>query len=101
MTLRDPLSSFVVSEPSIVPVADPSVPERLVPIPPPEAPNLLHELNAWRELGEEMGRILSSMSPEQYEDLCPDWFGPRLFDLQVKPIGLAASGAPPSQEKTK
>lgn len=42
-----------------------------------------HELNAWRELGEEMGRVVSLMPKEQFEDWFPDWFGPRLFDLQV------------------
>ena len=46
--------------------------------------SLLHELNAWRELGEEMGRIVSLMTPADKEDYLPDWFGPRLFDLQVQ-----------------
>lgn len=41
------------------------------------------ELNAWRELGEEMGRVVSLMPTEVFEDWFPDWFGPRLFDLQV------------------
>lgn len=48
------------------------------------------ELNAWRELGEEMGRVISLMPAETFADWFPDWFGPRLFDLQV---GAKASAA--------
>lgn len=54
------------------------------------------ELNAWRELGEEMGRVISLMPSETFADWFPDWFGPRLFDLQV---GAKASAAlSPSEE---
>lgn len=53
------------------------------------------EVNGWREVGEEMGRIVSFMSPEQKDDLLPDWFGPRLFDMQVK----AASSSCEASEK--
>ncbi|HXU02791.1 MAG TPA: hypothetical protein VN903_17620 [Polyangia bacterium] len=52
------------------------------------------QLKAWRELGDEMVRIISAMSPEQAEDLLPDWFGPRLFDLQV-------DATPPDAEETR
>lgn len=56
------------------------------------------ELNAWRELGEEMGRVISLMPAETFADWFPDWFGPRLFDLQV---GAKASAAlSPSEELT-
>lgn len=41
------------------------------------------ELNGWRELGEEIGRVISLMDAETREDWFPDWFRPRLFDLQV------------------
>lgn len=57
----------------------------LEPVDQQEARGLL--LNGWIELGEEMGRIISAMSPEQAEDLLPDWFGPRLFDMQIKGRG--------------
>lgn len=57
------------------------------------------ELNAWRELGEEMGRVISLMSAETFADWFPDWFGPRLFDLQVgaKPSATLS----PSEEPKK
>lgn len=62
---------------------------RLVREPEPESA----ELNAWRELGDEMGRIVSMMTPEDAANYLPDWFGPRLFDLQVKPPMSAALDA--------
>jgi hypothetical protein len=54
------------------------------------------ELNAWRELGEEMGRVISLMDAETFADWFPDWFGPRLFDLQVQ--GSAAAPPAPTAE---
>lgn len=45
--------------------------------------NAEKELNGWRELGEELGRVVSLMPTEVFEDWFPDWFGSRLFDLQV------------------
>ena len=39
-------------------------------------------LNAWRELGEEMARVVASLSAEQREDLLPDWFEPQLSRLR-------------------
>lgn len=52
------------------------------------------ELNAWREIGEEVGRVISLMPIETFEDWFPDWFGPRLFDLQVKATGQPLPSPP-------
>jgi hypothetical protein len=43
--------------------------------------NIEHQLNAWRELGDEMERIVSFMSASQRDDLLPDWFAPRLRQM--------------------
>lgn len=45
---------------------------------------LVQLLNGWQEIGEEMSRVISSLTQEEYEGAFPDWFGSRLFDLQVK-----------------
>jgi len=42
---------------------------------------MVMKLNGWRELGEEMERIVSFMSKEQRSDLLPDWFMDRLLRL--------------------
>lgn len=52
---------------------------------------LQHELDGWRELGEEIGRIVSAMTLTDKDAYLPDWFGPRLFDLQVKAAQKAAT----------
>lgn len=41
------------------------------------------QLNAWRELGEEMARIVASMGPNLRADLLPDWFDERLGMLRT------------------
>jgi hypothetical protein len=65
-----------------------------------EGPSQPNELNAWRELGDEMGRVISFLSREQYEDLFPDWFGPRLFDLQVR-AAVPRSAPATAEENSK
>jgi hypothetical protein len=53
------------------------------PASPDPPPPVDLELNAWRELGEEIGRVIDLMPKEQFEDWFPDWFGPRLSELQM------------------
>jgi hypothetical protein len=56
------------------------------------------ELNAWRELGEEMSCIISLMDAETFADWFPDWFGPRLFDLQILKSAPAPLPAPTAED---
>ncbi len=54
---------------------------------------MVKSLNGWRELGEEMRRVIEAMSDEQRSDLLPDWFVPRL-DAFLMPL------PPPPEERT-
>jgi len=56
------------------------------------------ELNGWRELGEEMTRVIFLMPQETFAEWFPDWFGPRLFDLQV---GASRSASSTEGRETK
>lgn len=43
------------------------------------------DINAWREVGEELVRVIQAMTPEQHLDLLPDWFHPRVSELLAAP----------------
>lgn len=59
-----------------------------------EAEALRRELNAWREVGEELTRAVEFMPAAQRADLFPDWFKPRLDELLrgARPGLMAAAG---------
>lgn len=51
-----------------------------------ENARLRERIAAWREVGEEMQRIVSFMTLEQRDDLLPDWFTARLDALLADKI---------------
>lgn len=86
---------------SVVSVADPPVPERLVPIPPPEAPNLKALIERLKNLP-----VTSRTCPDGKHEVSQCNSLENVNRTAVLLIAgeldrLAASGAPPSQEKSK
>ena len=53
---------------------------------------LQREVNAWRELGDEMWRVVDFMTQEQRDDLLPDWFLLQLLKVRRGEKGAADGG---------